>query len=813
MENVAPGILQRLRAADIIRMAGLSSAALGQEYERTGSIANTQRSGARLSGVVTLSHASTSTEQEKSDASLMRSCIVSVELQSSTSWLTICSCHTPSTLLCSHGAALLYHWLATPALFLPVQPTGGDLSSSSHVGDADKAPGKEMTKEDISREIAAPIAPSSPVVQPARSPAVASDLLALLAQLSLSDLRNIAREYEIVTTGLAKQQLAEEIFQALQQPETVRRLAATLEKSQRQLLAALTLAGGSMTDEDLRGLFERFSLGQANQLQKTLLALQGRAMIFRTSLNSALSQPMGLSGSLLDVGWFVPLEVRAALRVSVPVTTFHVEQGDEQGRRPRLELAEPFRLLSQLMLIARALDGYRLATNEDWPRPAKGAGSSEVARPGHPASGDGSMAIPAPTPHFSAHIIAVIRETVSASPTFIRFALRLLQLADIVYIYNSTHNSANDGIDAELKVLSKAAQLLLGTDRAEGLRDLFDLWLKQSSYDDLFALQDDGLRLRCRTTSSQQPILRVGELETENSEARQSILALLAQAPTGQWMSFPAFARFVYRLQPLFLQRRQRLFAAPHWWIEQDEGRPLRPIQLSDWFRAEAHYLTHLLTGPLHWWGICDVAYAPDGHLLAFRLTDLASSLLHEAPIPQQSEQPVQMFELLRAVNEEKKELLVTCSPVAWPLIEALEVFAEADGIEADCLRYRLTPRALGMALNRGYRPLRLLELLRAAMKHHTEESALTTLVLQLEQWIASYGQVRIYTGVPVLETMDAVVMRELAATTSVESQIVQSISPSLHLLKKTAVERLTEELKRRGQTPLLHDEEIYGSE
>ena len=110
-------------------------------------------------------------------------------------------------------------------------------------------------------------------------------------------------------------------------------------------------------------------------------------------------------------------------------------------------------------------------------------------------------------------------------------------------------------------------------------------------------------------------ILRIGELEAENSEARQAIVALLAQVPLHQWIHFPAFARFVYRLTPLFLQRRQRLFSSPHWWIEQ-EGRLLHPLQWQDWLRAEFSYLTELLCGPLHWWGICDLALAPDGRLL-----------------------------------------------------------------------------------------------------------------------------------------------------------------------------------------------------
>ena len=83
----------------------------------------------------------------------------------------------------------------------------------------------------------------------------------------------------------------------------------------------------------------------------------------------------------------------------------------------------------------------------------------------------------------------------------------------------------------------------------------------------------------------------------------------------------------------------------------------------------------------------------------------------------------------------------------------------------------------------------------------------------QLERWTASYGQIRLYTDVCLLEVADALVMRELDATTSVEEQIVQALSPTRLLLKKQGMERVIEELKRRGQTPLLHEEDEYGTE
>jgi hypothetical protein len=52
-----------------------------------------------------------------------------------------------------------------------------------------------------------------------------------------------------------------------------------------------------------------------------------------------------------------------------------------------------------------------------------------------------------------------------------------------------------------------------------------------------------------------------------------------------------------------------------------------------------------------------------------------------------------------------------------------------------------------------------------------------------------------------------------LAATTSLDEQIVRTLQPTMFILKKAGAARMTDDLKRRGQNPLLHDEDVYGAE
>jgi len=805
MENVVPGVLQRLRAADILRMAGLNAAALGQEYCRAGFVQETRRQGAKLFGVVNNVHSDnipSSSNYEGDSRTGPKTYTCEVEMKGPTSWASQCTCNAETALLCPHAAALLYLWLSHPSAFVTVAP-----SAISQKQEEDSVPLSPIVQKEASLEVAA--SPKSLPPRPATILSVqtpSANIAEFLSQSGLSELRGIAREYEIVSNGLNKQQLVEVLVGALRQPEVVRRVATSLQKSQRQLLAAVTLAGGFVNDDDLRGLFERFSLGGPEQLQQVLLVLQSKAFLFRTSLHNANLPRIGLSDALLDSGWYVPLEVRSALRVTVPTTVFKLEPGNaEQEPQPLVQHGVPYALLANLLLVARALDGYQLAPGEDWLERSTLARSHEaqpLARAPGGSSNYGSVSIAPPDDLPPSTLIDKILPCVSPlSPGLLRFALHLLGLSEILY--------RDDEGTPYLRVLANVAQLFLGPNRAEVSRDLFELWLTRSSYVDLFGLLEENLRLRCRATALNIPVLRSGELATENTAARQTLLALLAQVPLQQWVNFSAFARFVYRLNPLFLQRKQRLYTTPHWWLELEPGRPLRPLHLQDWLRAEAQYLAHLLSGPLFWWGACDIATDHDGHLLAFRLTPVASWLFSGSRLAEEnsvSEDYSAHASSLEIVDIE--EILIACNAQNWPLIEVLETFTQAAGVRDGRLRYRLTPAALTKALGHGHNPATLLHLLRSAVPQAAlHDDPLPRMLERLERWINSYGRMRIYTGVTLLESIDTVVMRELSATTTLDDQVVQAISPTLHIIKKSGMEQIIDELKRRGQSPLLHDD------
>src|ERR1700730_13240711 len=260
-----------------------------------------------------------------------------------------------SATMCAHAAALLYQWLAHPFTFAP--PVDAVLPPPAPESAIEASTFAGMSYRPA--RLVSPLHSSSPLHTSSAVPML--NTADTLLQLPLGDLRAMAREYDISISGPGKPELVEAIMEKLRQSESVRRVVGTLEKAQRQFLATLILAGGHMNDEELRGLFERFSLGKPEKLQHMLVTLQGKVLLLRASMNVSFQIRSSLNSSLLDINWYVPLEVRAALHIALPTTTFNI---DGQDAPSTIEYAGPFQLLPDLLLVARALDGYRIERDD-----------------------------------------------------------------------------------------------------------------------------------------------------------------------------------------------------------------------------------------------------------------------------------------------------------------------------------------------------------------------------------------------------------------------------------------------------------------
>lgn len=155
--------------------------------------------------------------------------------------------------------------------------------------------------------------------------------------------------------------------------------------------------------------------------------------------------------------------------------------------------------------------------------------------------------------------------------------------------------------------------LELPRDRA--LAQLVQAWMHSPTFNELRLLP--GLRFE-------------GDWQNDPLRSRQVILSLLTSIPAGVWWSLSAFIDGIKQKMPDF-QRPAGDYDS--WFIFESTSKSyLRGIDC--WDRVDGEVIRYMLTGPLHWLGILDLASpAADRAPQAFRLSVWADSLLHgESP-------------------------------------------------------------------------------------------------------------------------------------------------------------------------------------
>jgi hypothetical protein len=236
--------------------------------------------------------------------------------------------------------------------------------------------------------------------------------------------------------------------------------------------------------------------------------------------------------------------------------------------------------------------------------------------------------------------------------------------------------------------LPDAVRSFLEASRGEALALLANAWLHSESFNDLRLLP--GLKFE-------------GEWVNQPLQTRQAILEMLSQLPQDTWWSLPAFVNGVRDRRPDF----QRPAGDYDSWFIRKEGADTFLRGFSSWDVVDGALLRFIITGPLHWLGIIDLA-APDTKAAptAFRPSAWATALWHGNPpggLPQEKA-PVR-------VSSDGRLVLSNLTP-RWVRYQVARMcqWESASGSE---YRYRLAPSSLEQAQQQGLRPVHLITLLR----------------------------------------------------------------------------------------------------
>jgi hypothetical protein len=217
----------------------------------------------------------------------------------------------------------------------------------------------------------------------------------------------------------------------------------------------------------------------------------------------------------------------------------------------------------------------------------------------------------------------------------------------------------------------------LEASRPAALPKLVKAWLESSRFDELRLVP--GLKLE-------------GELEYDPARPRRLVLDFLSTIPGLQpgekrpFWSLVAFLEAVRYSHPEFLRPSGDYDS----WLIRDVHRDEFLRGFEHWEDVEGALLRFMLTGPLHWLGILDLASpAPEEEVSAFRFSAWAADLLAwqatEAACPKRSH-PIQAVQMAGLTSTAWRRAQ---SATSWL------VSAPGKCKQKDAYRYRLTPSSL----------------------------------------------------------------------------------------------------------------------
>ncbi len=258
------------------------------------------------------------------------------------------------------------------------------------------------------------------------------------------------------------------------------------------------------------------------------------------------------------------------------------------------------------------------------------------------------------------------------------------------------------------------ARLFLELPRPEALAWLVRGWREASAFNELRLVPG----LVCEGAWQNDPIT-----------ARERILAFLGEVPEGAWWHLEAFTQAVFKRAPDF-QRPAGDFDS---WLISDahSGAPLNGLQ--HWDRVDGALVRYLITGPLHWLGLVDLAAPAAGEpATAFRFSAWAESLLAGQPVRALPAED-------RAINAFSDGKLITSTHTPRLARYQLARFCLWTGESEKDYTYQLTPASLGAAAGQGLKAAHLEILL-----EKYAESVPPSLIAALRQWDQKGGQARI---------------------------------------------------------------------
>lgn len=682
--------------------------------------------------------------------------------------LTGCSCgQSVSGKVCEHNAALLLAWAVQPGSFLEDD-------------DEDDLFNDETDEIDGFFPALSPpgVAASGATVRPS-SFDPAQEYRALLNNLILQQLREIARTRGIKLTGQRKEPIIETLAEALTRPESLAEAWSALSPSARRVVALFPffdIPERGVEPKSVQKTARAMGLRSDQEVDNALQELKNLGIVFAKPFYGGLVVPTLLVSRLPPDGAFTAAyQDVAALKITPAPSPLEFSQ-----------------LVTRLLLVLQAGRGQfrcrpkpephpvvkNLPFLSGWPYDSKEFDALVNERnPAHIWTR--TFRVPPADSPLADDAQKSLLAAVGTDADRLDFILRLCAGLGILHI--------NPG-----KPIEGIGENLIGLLQTEPLARAKMLFL---AYTSLQTWTDLDLAAKRHKTFSLQRIaqLPAGASHSQMLEllcaARQVLLLQLRRQPAGRWTDYEALVE-----QARALPVNQNLWTHKSYWYPAPDGGKPDLNKPADWKAAYGAFAESVLSGPLYWMGIIECGYR-EGCLAAFRLTDFGAAIFGQNPDFQmpapQNRGPALTF-------ASADTLTLRAEAASAELVQLLILLGEAHANPRSEIAFRLTARGASRAFESGWDAERILVALESAAGRPPPD----LLIESFKKWQQNFGSLHFYEDVALMEFSDDYALKELLAGASLSKYLLYRFSPRLIALRPEGVDTLREELVRKGYTP-----------
>ena len=308
-------------------------------------------------------------------------------------------------------------------------------------------------------------------------------------------------------------------------------------------------------------------------------------------------------------------------------------------------------------------------------------------------------------------------------------------------------------LDTQDKPNTEKTRLFLEAPRTQALTQLASVWMNSNQFNELALMPD----LVCE-----------GKWKNDPLQSRQTLLDLIRKLPHGQWWHLQSFIQDMQSRMPDFLRPSGDYDS---WFVrERKSGDYLRGF--NNWEKVEGKLVSFVITGPLHWLGITDLASRnAEEPACAFRLSAWSEDMLNRR-IP-------------KGLAEEKEKVTVQSNgKLSVPRLTSraaryqISRFCDWQGVKDDFYRFRITARGLQRAKSQKL----LVRQFITVLHKYGKPPIAPTLLQALNRWEKHHLEARMEKGI-LLRVKDPAILDQLANSRA-KRFILDRPKPTLMVIK-----------------------------